>query len=72
MADPTLLPFAAAALIATGTTAAAVLRGWNEWLALRREQLSKGRGAGRAGGSGLAALRDRVRRLEAIANGADL
>ena len=73
MTDPALLPFAAAALIATGMTAAAALRGWQEWLTLRHDALRGGQGAPRPRDIGeLAALRARARRLEAIADGADL
>ncbi len=73
MTDATLIPFAAAALLATGMTAAAALRGWCEWLSLREAQLRSGRGDVRSKErSEVAALRARIRRLEAIADGADL
>ena len=71
MTDATLLPFAAAALIATAMTAAAALRAWREWLSLREEQVRSGRALGTSGGNEVAALRARIRRLEAIADGAD-
>jgi hypothetical protein len=70
MSDPTLLPFAAAALIAAGMSAAGALRAWRDWLALRREEIAMRRGAPRGGD--LIALRARVRRLEAIANGVEI
>ena len=69
MTDPALLvALSAAGLAAVGLAAAAGLRGWSEWLALRRLEL-----AGRRGGSPprleIADLRARIRRLEAIADG---
>jgi hypothetical protein len=69
MSAPALLPFAAAALIAAGMSAAAALRAWRDWLALRREEVAA-RGGPRDGD--LKTLRARVRRLEAIANGVEL
>jgi hypothetical protein len=71
MTDPTLLPFAAAALTATALAAGAGLRAWQDWLALQRERLGAGRPAKKQTGD-LTALRARVRRLEAIANGIEL
>ena len=72
MTDATLLPFAAAALIAIAMTAAAALRGWREWLSLREEQVRSGRRPAAARDANeVAALRARIRRLEAIADGAD-
>jgi hypothetical protein len=73
MADPSLLPLAAAALAATAMTSAAALRAWSGWLALRQDRLRTGGGQPERGGrSEIAALRNRVRRLEAIVDGADL
>ena len=70
MTEP--LPFLIAAfamLAGTGLAAAAALRGWKGWLELRRLELAAG---GRGGGrTALRELRERVRRLEAIASGAD-
>ncbi len=70
MADQTMLValagFTAAGL---GLTSAAALRAWSDWLALRRQQLSRGPAATRSSGSEVAQLRERVRRLEAIASG---
>ena len=71
MADPSLVPLAAAALAAAGMSAAAGLRAWQDWIALRREQVSSGRGPVRSCDE-LTALRARVRRLEAIASGVEL
>ena len=70
MTDPAaLLALASTGTLALGVTAVATLKGWHEWLELRRLQIekSKGRGAPRRGE--LADLRERVKRLEAIANG---
>lgn len=67
--DPTLpLAFAAAFLGAAAVTSLALLRGWRGWLALKRLELTRPKS--QAGGRiDLAALRERVRRLEAIADG---
>jgi hypothetical protein len=70
MSTPTLLPFAAAALIAAGMGAAGALRAWRDWLALRREEIAARGGPPRD--SDVATLRARVRRLEAIASGVEL
>jgi len=70
MALPSLIPFAAAALAAAAMSAAAGLRAWQDWIALRREQVSSG--AAPARDRELTALRARVRRLEAIASGVEL
>ena len=70
MTDPAaLLALGSTATLALGVTAVAMLRGWHEWLDIRREQIEKNghRRTGRA--AELAALRERVKRLEAIANG---
>ena len=73
MTDPTLLVFVFAATLALALVSAAALRGWQGWLELRRLELDGGRtGPTRARGRAeLSELRDRVRRLEAIANGID-
>ena len=58
-----------------GIAAAAALRGWREWLDVRRLEIGGRPAGGRRPGAGtrveLADLRARVRRLEAIANGGD-
>jgi hypothetical protein len=71
MEDPSLL------IGVTGTAAAglalasaAMLKGWTQWLELRREQLRSGRAPSAPPAGELRALRERVRRLEAIADGA--
>lgn len=70
----TLVAVLAAAVIALAMLSLAALRGWDGWLELRRLELTQGRradppspGAARLE---LADLKDRVRRLEAIAEGA--
>jgi hypothetical protein len=70
MTDPAaLLALGSTATIGVGVTAVATLRAWHEWLELKRTQVEKksGRGTGRR--AELAELRERVKRLEAIANG---
>ena len=74
MSDPALLfSLASAGTAAIGLTAAAALKGWQEWLELRRHELGAGRGARSrsAARPEIAELRARVRRLEAIANGTE-
>lgn len=64
-------------LLTVAMVVAGALTGWNNWLALRRFQIDAGRAS--ADGAGhpatrieLADLKERVRRLEAIAAGVDL
>jgi len=76
MTDPALLFIVAVAGTAgIGLAAATALRGWGEWLEVRRLELGGGRGGGprpaTAARIELADLRQRVRRLEAIANGGE-
>jgi hypothetical protein len=67
-ADPTaILTLASAGLAATGMTAIAALKGWQSWLDVRRDAIAARRGS--SSRPTIAALRERVRRLEAIANG---
>jgi hypothetical protein len=70
VSDPAaLLALGSTATLAVGVTAVATLRAWHEWLELRREQIETN-GPPRAGsGAELAALRERIKRLESIANG---
>jgi hypothetical protein len=77
--DPTLI-VATSGLIGLVVIAAALLRAWNGWLELKREEL--GRTAPRTApeeGSTigtarieLADLKERIRKLEAIASGVEL
>ena len=64
--------FALLAIAGAGTTGAALfslaaLRGWRGWLELKRLELD--RGAAPRSSAEVAALRARIRRLEAIADG---
>ncbi|MFV0624638.1 hypothetical protein ACBY01_11600 [Sphingomonas sp. ac-8] len=79
MTDLTLpLVLAAASLGAVAMTTTAALAGWRGWLAFKRQELSQGdRPDGAALGNAgtrieLADLRERIRKLEAIAAGVDL
>lgn len=77
--EPTLV-MTSASLIGLALVVAALLRAWQGWLDLKREEL--GRTAPRAAneeGSGLgtarielADLKERIRKLEAIASGVEL
>lgn len=68
MSDPAfLVTMASVGTLAVGITATAGLRGWQEWLELRRTQIT-GRGK-KSGPTELRELRERVRRLESIASG---
>jgi hypothetical protein len=70
MSDPvSLVVTAAIATIGLAATALVALRCWQDWLEVKRLELER-RGP-RALSSDLAVLRERVRRLEAIANGGD-
>ena len=66
---------AASVLIAIGTAAFAGLRGWNAWLELKRMELTHSVADGHLPPAGnrieLADLKERVRKLEAIAAGID-
>jgi hypothetical protein len=64
-----LLTLATAGLAATGMTAVAALRGWQDWLEVRRAAV-EAQGA-ESPRRTIADLRARVRRLEAIANGSE-
>jgi hypothetical protein len=68
MSDPTaILALASSGTLALGVASIAALKGWQGWLELKRIEV---RGAGKSPvGKDLANLRDRVRRLETIANG---
>ena len=73
MNDPdSLLTLAAAGFAALGLASVALLKAWNGWLALKRLELGGDGQASSRGRSEVARLRERVRRLEAIANGAEL
>ena len=75
MTDPAaLVALASAGTAGFGIVAAASLRGWQGWLELRRVELTSGRQrrAGRSVRPDLRELRERVKRLEAIAEGSTL
>ncbi len=67
---------AASVLVAIGTAALAGLKGWNAWIELKRMELTHSvadHGLPPAGNRiELADLKERVRKLEAIAAGIDL
>jgi hypothetical protein len=77
--DPTLVT-ATSGLIAIVVIAAAVLRGWQGWLDLKRQELGQNapRPAADEGSTigtariELADLKERIRKLEAIASGVEL
>lgn len=78
MADPIIwATVSGASLTGLVVLAVAGLKGWREWIALQRSAL-EGRGAREPGAPPagarieLADLRERVRKLEAIAAGVDL
>lgn len=67
---------AGATLAGLGTAAFAALKGWNAWLELKRMELTHSLADGHLPPPGnrieLADLKERVRKLEAIAAGIDL
>lgn len=72
MTEPTtLVIFAAAGTLAVLAAAAALLRAWQGWLDLRRLEISRYSTPRAPRRIEIADLRDRVRRLEAIADGGD-
>jgi hypothetical protein len=77
MIDPaSLVTLSGSGLLAVALASAVGLKGWTGWLEFRRLELAARRGVTLRPASGarieLAGLRERVRRLEAIANGAEL
>jgi len=71
MSDPViLLSLATMGMVAVAASATAGLRGWEDWLDLRREEIELRRARSDEGGSSeIERLRKRIRRLEAIATG---
>ncbi len=74
--DPTaLIALASGGLIALSVASAAALKGWTGWLELKRLELTSGHRPSRPSAPlsriEVSDLKERVRRLEAIANGAD-
>lgn len=74
----TALLWPAAALAITAMVAAAALKGWRGWLDLKRYEIAADRSVREApdGSPGvrieMAAIRERLRKLEEIATGVDL
>ena len=71
----TMVALLASAIVGLAMLSLALLKGWDGWLELRRMELTQ-KGGGEppspaAARLELADLKDRVRRLEAIANGAE-
>ena len=75
------LLIAASALVGLLVIAGALLKGWQDWLALKSRELDAMRGGTREVESGvregaarieIADLKERIRKLEAIASGVDL
>lgn len=77
MSEPTII-ITLAALIGLGIVVAATLHGWHSWLALKAREVENGVKREEGGSSVGAArieisdLKERIRKLEAIANGVDL
>ena len=71
----TMVALLASAIVGLAMLSLALLKGWDGWLELRRMELAQnGRGeppTPAAARLELADLKDRIRRLEAIANGAE-
>lgn len=72
------LVISATMLAAVAILALATLKGWQDWIGLKQRELDSQRPEG-AGGSGtgmarieIADLKERIRKLEAIAAGVDL
>ena len=74
------LLIAASALVGLLVVAGALLKGWQDWLALKSRELEAGRGPREIDGGTregaarieIADLKERIRKLEAIASGVDL
>lgn len=77
MTDPILITAIVAGLLATvGIAAWACLKGWQGWLELKRLEIANGRAEATLPPTGgrieIADLKERVRKLEAIAAGIDM
>ena len=70
MSDPQFI-LAAAALAGLAMLLAAALTGWRDWLRLKHRQLAAEPGASPSASARIE-LRERIRKLEAIAAGVDL
>ena len=82
MLDQPAFVIAVTSLVGLGVVVAALLRAWHGWLALKQKELEALRGHRAVeieGGAGegaarieIADLKERIRKLEAIASGVDL
>ena len=76
MADATtIMTMASAGIVGLGIVTAACLRGWRGWLEMKRLEIERRGGPAPSPAAGrieLADLKERVRKLEAIASGVDL
>jgi hypothetical protein len=77
VSDPLgIIILSSASLFAVAIAAAALLKGWQGWLEVKRFEIA-GSGPGESGRGGLTGrielvdLKERIRRLEAIANGTE-
>lgn len=80
MMEPTFV-IAASCVVGICVVALALLRAWQGWLELKREELDRGAGPSKEieGGAGVGAariemadLKERIKKLEAIASGVEL
>ena len=75
MSEPLIyLAIACIALAGIWTIVYAMLHGWRDWIALKKLELERGEDARPSQGSApieLADLKERIRKLEAIASGID-
>ena len=67
MADPTFLVTFAAGIVAIAFASASAFRAWRGWLDLKRIEIGRDPPAGAA--AEIIDLRQRIRRLESIADG---
>lgn len=71
-----ILVVATAGLAALALVAGVALRAWDGWLELKRTQLAQSAGSAQAPSANMrievAALKERIRKLEAIAAGVDI
>lgn len=77
VADPTaLVALASSGVIGLSVASVAALKGWHGWLELKRLEMGDGQASARSTGSlsriEVSDLRERVRKLEAIASGIEL
>lgn len=78
MSEPIFI-IAAASLTGLCVVVAALFQGWSKWLAFKRSELDRSANASAVCGSPIGAarieiadLKERIRKLEAIASGVDL